>query len=235
MNKSSVTSDSVFITDKRKLDFLSIYNSYDNIASILERRGYKLHRAYSTFDEFEDKWNDFEPREVREKLSLVAVRGKGRTPKERLLVKWESDKLTQTSIFGLVSSILEKKNIANAILIYRTSVTMKSLAEVIENLKHRSVNNDDPEFDINFQVMQEGNLQYDVMKHVMMPKYRELSKEEKDDIFTKFGITGDKCPKMKSTNEVCKTMGYAKGTLLEITRDSTVLQGEKSITYRLVA
>lgn len=71
-----------------------------------------------------------------------------------------------------------------------------------------------------------------ILEHVLVPKFRVLSEEEKKEVFEKFNITEDKLPKILDSDPVVKKIEAKAGDVLEIKRTSEVA-GE-SVYYRVV-
>lgn len=76
--------------------------------------------------------------------------------------------------------------------------------------------------------------QFNPTKHRLVPKHEPLTKREKMDVLTEFGVTPDQMPVVLSTDPIAKWYGFTKGTVLRITRPSSVLTGETAISYRIV-
>jgi DNA-directed RNA polymerase subunit H len=70
------------------------------------------------------------------------------------------------------------------------------------------------------------------LKHNLVPEFRILSKEEKEKLLERLGVTEDKLPKILSSDVVVKRINAKVGDVLEIKRKSQVA-GE-SIYYRIV-
>ena len=71
-----------------------------------------------------------------------------------------------------------------------------------------------------------------ILEHVLVPKFRILSEEEKKGVLERFKTTDEKLPKILSTDPVAKKIQAKSGDLLEIERNSEV--AGKSIYYRIV-
>jgi DNA-directed RNA polymerase subunit H len=73
---------------------------------------------------------------------------------------------------------------------------------------------------------------FNILEHVLVPKFRVLSEEEKKIILDKFRTTPDKLPKILEADPVVTKIGAKRGDLLEIRRASEVA-GE-FLYYRIV-
>lgn len=76
--------------------------------------------------------------------------------------------------------------------------------------------------------------QFNPTKHRLVPKHEPLTKKEKQEVLREFGVTPDQMPVVLSTDPIAKWYGFKKGTVLKITRPSSVLLGETAISYRIV-
>lgn len=70
------------------------------------------------------------------------------------------------------------------------------------------------------------------MEHNLVPKFRILSDEEKEELLKKFKINENQLPKILESDPVVKRIDAKPGNVLEIVRKSEVA-GE-STYYRLV-
>lgn len=71
-----------------------------------------------------------------------------------------------------------------------------------------------------------------ILEHKLVPKFRILSDEEKEEVLGRFKTTEKRLPRVLDSDPVVKKIGAKPGNLLEITRTSEVA-GE-SLYYRLV-
>lgn len=73
---------------------------------------------------------------------------------------------------------------------------------------------------------------FNILEHVLVPKFRVLSDEEKKRFLEKYRTTSDKLPKILQIDPIVKNFEAKKGDVLEIKRQSEVA-GEY-IYYRIV-
>jgi DNA-directed RNA polymerase subunit H len=73
---------------------------------------------------------------------------------------------------------------------------------------------------------------FNILNHVLVPKFRILSEDEKKTVLEKFRTTKDKLPKILEADPIVVRISAKKGDLIEITRKSEVA-GE-SLYYRVV-
>ena len=73
---------------------------------------------------------------------------------------------------------------------------------------------------------------FNILEHVLVPKFRVLSEEEKKRVLENYRTTQDKLPKILQLDPIVTKLDAKKGDLLEIKRKSEVA-GEY-IYYRIV-
>ncbi len=71
-----------------------------------------------------------------------------------------------------------------------------------------------------------------VLDHALVPRARVLSKEEKEELFKKYGVTEENLPKILADDPMVKALGAKRGDVIEIIRNSPIA-GE-SVYYRVV-
>ncbi len=75
-------------------------------------------------------------------------------------------------------------------------------------------------------------MEFSVLDHVLVPKHRILSEEEKRSLLEKFNISEVQLPKILSTDPAVKALGAKPGDVIEIERPSPT--AGKTLYYRLV-
>lgn len=71
-----------------------------------------------------------------------------------------------------------------------------------------------------------------ILEHVLVPKFKVLSEDEKKEFLEKYRTTSDKLPKILQADPIVKALEAKKGDVLEIKRKSEVA-GEY-VYYRIV-
>jgi len=71
-----------------------------------------------------------------------------------------------------------------------------------------------------------------ILEHVLVPRHRVLSSEEKEALLKKYNIKPSQLPKMLSSDPVAVAIGAKLGDVVEIVRKSPVA-GE-TLAYRVV-
>lgn len=74
--------------------------------------------------------------------------------------------------------------------------------------------------------------EFDIRRHVLVPKHEILSKEKAREILERYKIRPYQLPLIKSSDPAAKAIGAKPGDILQITRNSPT--ASKAIIYRLV-
>lgn len=75
-------------------------------------------------------------------------------------------------------------------------------------------------------------VEFDVRKHVLVPKHEVLSPEEARQVLERFKVTPHQLPLIKASDPAARAIGAKPGDILRITRDSPT--AGKAIVYRYV-
>lgn len=75
-------------------------------------------------------------------------------------------------------------------------------------------------------------VEFDVRKHVLVPKHEILSEGQAKAVLDQFKVTPHQLPLIKDSDPVAKAIGAKAGDILKITRDSQT--AGKAIAYRYV-
>ena len=75
-------------------------------------------------------------------------------------------------------------------------------------------------------------LDFDVTKHELVPKHEVLTKEEKEELLRKYGITIKELPRILSSDPAIRNLNAKVGDVIKITRKDEII-GE-NVYYRVV-
>jgi len=75
---------------------------------------------------------------------------------------------------------------------------------------------------------------FNVMKSVLVPKHRIISKKEEKELLREYGITKKDMPEIKITEPPMRHLSPERGNIIEIKRPSDTQPGEYTIYYRVV-
>ena len=74
--------------------------------------------------------------------------------------------------------------------------------------------------------------EFDVGRHVLVPKHEVLPKDKAEELFDKYKITCYQLPLIKSTDPAAKAIGAKPGDVLKISKESPT--AGKAVSYRYV-
>ncbi len=118
-------------------------------------------------------------------------------------------------------NIMHEMEINHAIIIYIDSIT-SSAKKIIENLPSLSMGG---EVGIHIELFCQSELQYNITKHHLQPKFDLLTKEDAKKFKKDFGT---KFPVMLKTDAIARFYGFSVGDVIKITRKNGY------VTYRMV-
>lgn len=75
-------------------------------------------------------------------------------------------------------------------------------------------------------------VEFDVRKHVLVPKHEILSAEQAKVVLDQFKVTPHQLPLIKNSDPVANAIGAKPGDILKITRDSQT--AGRAVAYRHV-
>jgi len=71
---------------------------------------------------------------------------------------------------------------------------------------------------------------FDVAKHILVPKHKKLSQKEKKELFEKFNISLKELPKILANDSAIESLNVKEGDIIKVIRDSPT--AGKTIFYR---
>ena len=94
------------------------------------------------------------------------------------------------------------------IIVYSSNITSFAKQSLQTNLKYE------------FQLFNENELSFNILKHSMVPKHEILTKEEKQDFLKEYKINLKNIPRIFDTDPVIKFIYAKKGDIIKISRKS---------------
>lgn len=85
---------------------------------------------------------------------------------------------------------------------------------------------------IEFQSFKRLHLQYNLTRHLKVPKHTILTKDEKDALLLKYNCPLEKLPHLPSNDKMAAYLGMKKGQVVKVTRMSP--EGHTYFNYRVV-
>ena len=211
-----------------------LYKSRETMLKILEDRNYSITRKdHISFKEFENlhgkviiddvKENMTMSFEKKENMSFEKVKIEKQNSK-KIMIFWPTPPKLGTNIRDICKE-MEENNATNSIIIIDNSVTPFTKA-IIKNLRIKKIY-------IDVYTMKES--QFDITRHIDVPKHEICSKKEKKNLLKTYSISSEQIPHIRTADPMVRHLGALKGDLIRITRDSDTQIGYECITYRLVS
>ena len=182
---------------------LKIYNAVRILNEMLTDRGYnslKYIDHFSSLDTFGVYYENYDIESFKENLNTVVKKNK-----EKLSVVWVPGLSLNVNI-RFIHSKLESEKCTHAILIYQDSMT-PGAKSVIANSRI---------FIDAFSFME---LQFNITKHELNPKFIVCDKEFRDAILKEYGCKKDKIPQLKYYDPIRKYYGLKHGDMIKTIRN----------------
>ena len=204
-----------------------IYKSRNIILNILKSRGFNV-----------DDWSDFSVTEVQamfnsKELDMLLENPK---TKKKVYVKYHlsgtkggtsMSRLGTSHIYDYVDDLFDIEEVLTSnddLIIISKDKTNQTIKDLIEQLFIK-----DKKF---VNIYNFNDYLFNVLEHEMQPKFRILSKEEKEKIMKQYNITKDKeFPDISRFDPVSQAIGVRPGEVMEITRSSPT--AVKSVYFRI--
>lgn len=134
---------------------------------------------------------------------------------KKISVYFYNDKLGVSKIRELYDEYKEN-NEEHVILVTKYSLTGPSIKWIKQNIK------------IEFEVFQQSELNYNITKHYLQPKFKLLDKKDEELLLETFNCKISHIPKILFTDPICRYYNAKKNNIFEIIRK------DGSIYYRSV-
>ena len=185
----------------------SIYKSRINLIDILNDRGFNV----TDYDQF--SISDVGLMYNNKQLDLLLEN----KSKQKIFVKYYLGKtLRPNNIQEIVDDLFVLENILNnndELLLITKEDMNDSVKAIITQIWNQS--------SIFVNLISIKRLQFNILKHNMVPKHSILPEEEKDNILKKYGIDHtDKLPDISRFDPVASTIGLRPGNICHIVRPS---------------
>lgn len=134
--------------------------------------------------------------------------------------------ITQFNISNLYqcTSLMNEYDTKHALITYKEKVTSQALKAVEKMDKGLSIDSEGQFPSMKIELFAEEDLQYNITKHRLQPRFQLVEKEEAEEFkkkWSKFGI-------MKLNDPVARFLNYEKGDVIRIIRIDGI------ISYRIV-
>ena len=149
---------------------------------------------------------------INEEDKLIAIKPDG----NQMIVFFSDISKFNVKNIQVYINIMSELSIFHSIIIYKdgvTSFTKKTIDQSVE---------------MKFELFAVEDLQYNITKHRLQPKFEKLNNDETVNFKAKYGL---KIPTLRRDDPIALFYSYEKGDIIKITRNAT---GISFITYRLV-
>jgi DNA-directed RNA polymerase I, II, and III subunit RPABC1 len=195
---------------------IDIYKSRNNLLEILTMRGYDT----SNYDGF--SLNQIHTLVNNQQLDMLFE-----NDTNKIYVKYFIEKMLRpNNIYDIIEDLINIEQILSAndeiIIIIKDEPndSIHKLQKVIYSHDNIFIN-----------IININRLQYNILKHVMVPKHRILSEEEKKEIIKKYNIENDNIPNISRFDPVAQIIGLRPNQYCEIERPSKT--SITSLFYRI--
>ena len=193
------------------------FQAYLNILEILKERGYKIDDdSILSFDIFSKKYEEIEH-------FVYTYEHKSNKDDEIYLSILKESKITKKEMLNKMQSITDETHYKNFLFLTTNSQILNYVKEVKQK------------FNIDVQFFTIDNLQMNILKHELQPKFILLSDEEKSKILEKYDENN--IPKIKLDDPITRYYNAKPSQIFKIIRKNMVKRNKTSsqgIYYRIV-
>jgi DNA-directed RNA polymerase I, II, and III subunit RPABC1 len=130
-------------------------------------------------------------------------------------------KINKAAMETLIAE-LQKDQVKHCIFIIKDGTLTKVFRMSLDKRPHG----------IRFEIFERKEVMINITEHVLVPKHRPLSLEEKKELLDRYKVKDSQLPRILRDDPVVRYLGVDAGTVLEITRRSVT--AGRYVTYRLV-
>ncbi len=150
---------------------------------------------------------------------LLDTKVKHQTLKKWLFIQWVAGPTLNTNLRDIYIQFLHQK-VKRVILVYDVNVTAKAMSNV-RNIA-----------DIDLTLYHRDELQFNITKHQLQPKFTVCTEDQKQEILTMYAAEPHQFPAMTFDDPIRRYYGVPRGTLFEILK--TTADGQQRLSYRIV-
>ena len=193
------------------------FQAYLNILEILKERGYKIDDdSILSFDIFSKKYEEIEH-------FVYTYKHKSIKDNEIYLSILKESKITKKEMLNKIQNITDETHYNNFLFL----TTNSQVLNYVKELKQK--------FNIDVQFFTIDNLQMNILKHELQPKFILLSDEERAKILEKYDENN--IPKIKLNDPITRYYNAKPSQIFKIIRKNMVKRNKTSsqgIYYRIV-
>lgn len=189
--------------DNKKI--MDVYKSRNILLEILKRRNYET----ENYDEF--SINEIHTLYNNKQLDMLFE-----NTNNKVYVKYFVDKMIRpNNIYEIIEDLFNYEQILidkdELIIVIKDEPN-----ETLEKLQNTIYQQDN----IYINIINIDRLQFNPLKHILVPFHRILSQEEKEEIIKKYNIVNDNIPTISRFDPISQVIGIRPGQYCEITRPS---------------
>ncbi|KAL5743763.1 hypothetical protein ACOSQ2_026879 [Xanthoceras sorbifolium] len=141
-------------------------------------------------------------------------------PSKRMLVVFCGPVMVKVNVIrGIATQIANKDTLTGLIIILQNHITNQALKAV-------------DLFQFKVEMFQITDLLVNITKHVLKPKHRVLTDEEKQRLLKKYNIEEKQLPGMLKSDAIARYYGIEKGQVVKVTYSGEITKSH--VTYRCV-
>jgi DNA-directed RNA polymerase subunit H (RpoH/RPB5) len=125
---------------------------------------------------------------------------------------WKNPKFSVKDIQCYIG-LMNELGIYHAVIIYKDNITSFTKKVVLQSQE------------MEFELFSMADMQYNISKHILQPKFEKLSKEDVCEFKKKYGI---KFPVLRKDDPISRFYNYKRGDIIRVRRKNN------TITYRIV-
>lgn len=213
---------------------MKLWRSRNTMLEVLQDRGYNVdHLERISALEFQEKHNNEDEDAVKNSMTIQVTKNVSKKKQETTTVIWPVEEKLGENVVGIIQKMgisddwivdpsLEKTHKAIVIIDGCITPTTKGSLKIIAKRGIR----------IDVYTLEESL--FNVMKSVLVPKHRIISKKEERELLKEYGITKKDMPEIKITEPPMRHLSPDRGNIIEIKRPSDTQPGEYTFYYRVV-
>ncbi|KAA8517229.1 hypothetical protein F0562_017519 [Nyssa sinensis] len=141
-------------------------------------------------------------------------------PSNKILVVFCGQNVVKVNVIRIIATqIINKDSLSRLILIVQNQITNQALKAV-------------DLFSFKVEIFQITELLVNITKHVLKPKHRVLTNEEKQKLLKKYSLEEKQLPRMLLKDAIARYYGLEKGQVVKVTYNGEITGSH--VTYRCV-
>jgi DNA-directed RNA polymerase I, II, and III subunit RPABC1 len=188
------------------IDPLNFYKVYNNVRSLLYKRGYELVP--------EIDYGSFKNLTKEELVIKTKSRPDYKIQKDKINVYFPDEIKVGIKTIRTYKNELVQEDIQRSIIVVKDGITPFAKSEIVSNEKDIHNTN------AIIEIFSESELFFDITEHELVPKHEEMTKDEEKALLKEYNIKESQLPKILINDPVSKFYGFQKGSIIKIYRHS---------------